>query len=108
MPPVPPERLSFPPKAALVSYFERHPSTSIDTNSYLYEKKIIAAVADVFAETTKVLPGVTLGVELAMIDLNETLSLRGPALSLIKRNLIEALVDCAAGKVFSAEKETKK
>jgi len=90
--------LKFPSKQTIIAYLEQHPQTNKTTNPYLTEKKIIPAVAQVFADQNKAPLGVDMGVMLTMLDLNEKLKLPEFVLMTINMNLCNALKECAQGK----------
>lgn len=97
--------LQFPSKADLVSYLGQHPKTSSE------DKRIIDAVAGAFANKTKALVGVKMGLNLALFKANdgltakEQLHLSDRALTAINQNFTEALVACAQGKSLEEKKD---
>lgn len=94
-------RLRFPSQEAITAYLAKHRLTNTPYNQ---EKRINEAVANAFANSTKVPMGVQIGVMLAMCDVNETLDLPESAVMAISMNLTAALTDCANGIEIQLEK----
>jgi hypothetical protein len=97
--------LHFPSKEVIVSYLKQHPNTDEETHPFLTENKIIETVADHFADEDKNEIGVDMVVTLTLYDLNQSLKLSAVVLATIRKNLVIALKDCAAGREISVRKK---
>ncbi len=95
--------MNFPSQKALASCLDKHPLTGKQTTPYLREKGITDAVAESFADTRMLPPGVDMGVMLALYHLNQKLELPPPALTTLQMNLVVGLKDCATGGEISEE-----
>ena len=92
--------LHFPSREEeIVRYLQNHPKTSAP---FLTESGIVQAIAACFARQKMFIVGVYGKVMVETGALNESLQLgiRPWPLGLIQERLVDALVDCAAGKVF--------
>ena len=98
--PVSGEIIHFPSQEALISCIDQHPLIAV--TPYFSEKGVTEAIAAYFADEDKVPRGVDLGVILALHDLDKKLQLPSISLAILKRNLVEALKECASGDAIPA------
>mgnify|MGYP001797398763 CR=1 FL=1 len=97
--------LNFPSKEAISSYLEKHSRTKGDAR--LQDKKIINAVAQVFANKKHHPTQISPQVMLAMRCFSGELTLSKEVQAKVRENLTAALNDCATNKPLVEEKKAK-
>lgn len=90
-------KLQFPSQEAIVSYLDQHPGLK-DSLPHLRNKKIIEAVAKVFAGKTLFPGGVDMNIELVFAEKEKELGMSEMALITMQMNLVDILKECGSGK----------